>query len=61
MLTDRGLDAALTGLVGRSPAPVEILETPGDRLPSAVESAAYFVVAEALTNVAAHAAPAARR
>jgi signal transduction histidine kinase len=55
VLTDRGLKAALGGLAGRSPVPVELLETPDERLPSAVESAVYFVVAEALTNVARYA------
>ncbi|HEX3562816.1 MAG TPA: sensor histidine kinase [Solirubrobacterales bacterium] len=55
VLTDRGLEAALKGLAGRSPVPVELVETPYDRLPSSVESAVYFVVAEALTNVARYA------
>ncbi len=55
VLTDRGLEAAINGLAGRSPVPVEVLETPDDRLPSSVESAVYFVVAEALTNVARYA------
>jgi len=51
VLSDRGLDAALEGLVHRAPLPVELDATPGERLPERVESAAYFVVAEALTNV----------
>ncbi|MEA2335611.1 MAG: hypothetical protein QOG40_2101 [Solirubrobacteraceae bacterium] len=55
VLTNRGLAAALKGLAGRSPVPVEVLETPDDRLPSPVESAVYFVVAEALTNAARYA------
>jgi signal transduction histidine kinase len=55
VLTDRGLEAAINGLAQRSPVPVEVLETPHDRLPSSVESAVYFVVAEALTNVARYA------
>jgi signal transduction histidine kinase len=55
VLTDRGLDAALNGLAGRSPVPVELVATPDERLPSPVESAVYFVVAEALTNVARYA------
>lgn len=55
VLSDRGLEAALSGLADRSPVPVEILETPPDRLPAPVESATYFVVAEALTNVARYA------
>ncbi len=55
VLSDRGLAAALAGLAERSPVPVEVVSTPDERLPSAVESAAYFVVAEALTNVARYA------
>jgi signal transduction histidine kinase len=55
LLTDRGLQAALNGLAGRSPVPVELVATPHERLPSSVESAVYFVVAEALTNVARYA------
>jgi signal transduction histidine kinase len=55
LLTDRGLEAALNGLAGRSPVPVELVETPHERLPSSVEAAVYFVVAEALTNVARYA------
>jgi signal transduction histidine kinase len=55
VLTDRGLDAALDGLARRAPLPVELEEIPSERLPDRVESAAYFVVAEALTNVAKYA------
>lgn len=55
VLSDRGLEAALSGLADRSPVPVEILETPPERLPAPVESATYFVIAEALTNVARYA------
>jgi signal transduction histidine kinase len=55
VLTDRGLDAALDGLARRAPLPVEVEETPPGRLPDRVESVAYFVVAEALTNVAKYA------
>jgi signal transduction histidine kinase len=55
VLSDRGLDAALDGLAHRAPLPVELEGTPGQRLPDRVESAAYFVVAEALTNVAKYA------
>jgi len=54
VLTSRGLDAALSSLVARSPIPVEVdVRLPG-RLPPATESIAYFVVAEALANVAKH-------
>ena len=55
ILTDQGLDAALRGLAARTPVPVKLLEVPEDRLPAPVETAAYFVVAEALTNVAKYA------
>jgi PAS domain S-box-containing protein len=54
VLTDRGLKAALETLAARSPLPVEI-ETPDERLPADVEAAAYYVVAESLTNVARYA------
>ena len=50
VLTDRGLSAAVDALVSRSPVPVEA-EVPDVSLPPAVEAAAYYVVAEALTNV----------
>jgi signal transduction histidine kinase len=52
VLTDRGLGTALETLASRAPVPVEVAELPEERLPEAVELAAYFVVAEALTNVA---------
>jgi PAS domain S-box-containing protein len=54
VLTDRGLEAAVITLAGRSPIPVEV-SVPEQRLPTAVEAAAYYVVAEALTNVAKYA------
>jgi signal transduction histidine kinase len=56
VLTDRGLDAALEALADRAPVHVALDETPSERLPGAVEAAAYFVVAESLTNVAKYAA-----
>jgi signal transduction histidine kinase len=56
ILTDRGLPAALAALAGDSPFPVELRGDPDHRFPAAVESAAYFVVAEGLTNAAKHAA-----
>jgi signal transduction histidine kinase len=55
VLTDRGLGAALEALAGRSPIPVELMPVPPQRLPAPVETSAYFVVAEALTNAAKHA------
>jgi len=54
VLTDRGLDAALSGLIARSPVPVEMHVEMPVRPKPAVEAVAYFVVAEALTNVAKH-------
>jgi signal transduction histidine kinase len=55
VLTDRGLAAALHDLANRAPIPVELAEPPAERLPDAVEAAAYFTVSEALTNIAKHA------
>jgi signal transduction histidine kinase len=55
VLSDRGLEAAIKGLAGRSPVAVDVVETPHDRLPPSIESAVYFVVAEALTNAARYA------
>ena len=54
VLSDRGLDAALSGLAERASVPVEIRGAAHDRLPPAVETAAYYVVAETLTNVGRH-------
>jgi signal transduction histidine kinase len=55
VLTDRGLDAALSSVVARCPVPVDVTLTLPTRPPAAVESAAYFIVSEALANVAKHA------
>ena len=55
ILEDRGLDAALSAVVARCPVPVTLDVQVAERPPAAVESAAYFVVSEALTNVARHA------
>jgi PAS domain S-box-containing protein len=52
VLTDRGLPAALEALAARAPLPVELAADLEERLPGPVEAAAYYVVAEALTNVA---------
>ncbi len=52
VLTERGLDPALESLAARAPLPVSVSAAPHDRLPPAVDAAAYFVVMEALTNVA---------
>jgi signal transduction histidine kinase len=54
ILTDRGLAPALEAVAARSAVPVE-LSVPGDRLPPTVEAAIYYVVSEALANVAKYA------
>ena len=55
VLTDRGLRAALEALASRSAVPVELhMELP-ERLPDRLEATAYFVVSEALANVAKYA------
>ena len=56
LLSDRGLGAALEALATRAPVPVQVSGVPSsDQLCQAVEAAAYFVTAEALTNVAKYA------
>ena len=55
ILSDRGLDAALSAVVQRSAVPTTLNVQLPRRLPDEVESVAYFVVAEALTNTAKHA------
>ena len=55
LLSDRGLGAALEALATRAPVPVHISGVPADGLCQAVEAAAYYVTAEALTNVAKYA------
>jgi signal transduction histidine kinase len=61
ILTRSGLGPAIAALAERAPVPVHVENTIEGRLPPAVEAAAYFVVAEALTNVARYAdAPEAR-
>jgi signal transduction histidine kinase len=54
VLTDRGLPAALATLAGASHIPVDLNVDTGERPAAAVEAAAYFVVAEALTNANKH-------
>jgi signal transduction histidine kinase len=54
VLTDRGLDAALSGLAAICPVPVDVQVDVPVRPKPAVEAVAYFLVAEALTNVAKH-------
>ena len=55
VLTDRGLRAAIDVLASRAPIPVEIVHVPDERLPEAVEAGAYYLIAEALTNVTKYA------
>ena len=55
VLTDRGLVAAVEALATRSPVPITVEANDGERAPASAEAAAYFVVSEALTNVARHA------
>ncbi|WP_143229841.1 sensor histidine kinase [Actinophytocola xanthii] len=54
VLAERGLDGAVAGLIARCPVPCSLTAVGPLRAPAAVESAAYFVVAEALTNIAKH-------
>jgi len=55
LLSERGLGPALEALASRAPVPTTVEGVPAQRLPAPVESAAYFVTAEALTNVAKYA------
>jgi signal transduction histidine kinase len=55
VLTDRGLDAALSALAARSTVPVRLDVQLKERPPASVEATAYFIVAEALTNAARYA------
>ena len=59
VLTEGGLDPALRGLAARSALPARIEVVPAARFPATVEAAAYFVVAEGMTNAARHASGAA--
>jgi len=55
ILTEEGLPPAVAGLARRSPVPVKLDIQITERLPLVVEATAYFIVAEALTNVTRHA------
>jgi PAS domain S-box-containing protein len=55
VLTERGLEPAVRAVADRSPVPVQVAIDLDERLPQPVEAAAYYVVAEALTNVAKYA------
>jgi signal transduction histidine kinase len=55
VLADRGLAAALAAIAARSPVPVDLaVDLPTERLAPVTENTAYFVVSEALANVAKH-------
>jgi signal transduction histidine kinase len=54
ILSDRGLTAAIGSLIDRSPLPINA-HIADERYPQPVESAAYFVVSEALANITKHA------
>ena len=56
VLTDRGLGPAVEALAHRAPVPVELTDLPDKRYPDHVEQTAYFVVSEALTNIAKYSA-----
>jgi signal transduction histidine kinase len=55
VLNDRGLDAALSGIVARAPLPVRLRIDVAPRCAPSVEAIAYFTVSEALTNITRHA------
>jgi len=61
VLADHGLRAAIEAVADRAPVPVAVDVPLGERLPETVEAAAYFVVCEALTNVAKYANASAAR
>ncbi|MBN9744797.1 MULTISPECIES: sensor histidine kinase [Amycolatopsis] len=54
VLGDRGLDAALSAQAAKSPIPVDVHVDVEPRPPAAVETTAYFIVGETLTNIAKH-------
>lgn len=54
VLTDRGLDAALSAIAARSPVPVRLDVDVQQRPSPTIEAVAYFVVSESLTNIARH-------
>src|SRR6185312_13448586 len=55
ILSERGIGAALEALVARAPLDIDVRVDLDERLPAPVEAAAYFVVAEGLTNVVRYA------
>jgi PAS domain S-box-containing protein len=55
VLSHRGLALAVEALAERAPLPVEVATIPEERLPEQIEAAAFYVISEALTNVAKYA------
>src|SRR5215813_6013957 len=55
VLTETGLAGAIQALVERCVVPVTVTEVPRERFPAVIEATVYFVVSEALANVAKHA------
>ena len=55
VLSERGLEPAVRALAARATVPVDVVGGPTGKLPASVETAAYFVVSEALTNVSKYA------
>jgi signal transduction histidine kinase len=55
MLAQQGLATAITGIAHNCPIPMKVVELPTSRLPDATEATAYYVLAEAVTNVQKHA------
>jgi signal transduction histidine kinase len=55
VLNDRGLDAALSGIVARAPIPVRLRIDVATRCAPSIEAIAYFTASEALANIAKHA------
>jgi signal transduction histidine kinase len=56
VLTETGLNGALQALIERTPIATTVTSVPAERFPASIEATAYFVVCEALANVAKHAA-----
>ncbi|QYC44758.1 Signal transduction histidine-protein kinase/phosphatase DegS [Nonomuraea coxensis DSM 45129] len=56
VLNDQGLDAALSGVAARAPFPVRLRVDIERRVTPTIEAVAFFIVSEALTNIAKHAA-----
>jgi signal transduction histidine kinase len=55
LLAQQGLAAAIAGVAHNCPIPIKVVEVPSSKLPEAPEATAYYVLAEAVTNVQKHA------